>query len=212
MYASLSTARQADLSVGEGRIETDQVKAEQERASEQEALKKAAANQANSGGGFFSSIGHLFEDVGKDLISGDLGDVIHDAGRDLEDAWNSPAFWHDLETGLEGLAIVAGAVFTAGIGGAVVLGTAAAVAGAAGVGAGLSAARNEHFAAASVDANADATEAQNQIDKMQDLTSDVLTDLKEDDQSHQRALQSVSEAIQTHDQATVTAASMSVKG
>jgi hypothetical protein len=212
IYASLSNLRQADLSSGESRVEEDQVVSKQERTREQEALEEAAANQADSGGGLFASVGHFVVDVGSDLLHGNLAGAVHDAGHDLENAWNSPAFWHDLETGLEGVAILAGAVFTAGVGGAAVMAAAAGVAIAAGTGAGLSEARCEHFAATAEDASADATAAQGQLDHLQELTSDVLTDLKQEDQSHQRAIQSVAQAVQTRDQTLVTAASMSVRG
>jgi hypothetical protein len=212
IYASLSDLRQADLSSGEARVEEHQVVSQQERTREQDALKREAANQADSGGGFFASVGDFVVDVGSDLLHADFADAVHDAGRDLESAWNSPAFWRDLETGLEGVAILAGAVFTAGVGGAVVMAAAAGVAIAAGTGAGLSEARCEHFAATAEDASADATAAQGQLDHLQELTSDVLTDVKQEDQSHQRALQSVAQAVQTRDQTLVTAASMTVRG
>jgi hypothetical protein len=212
IYASLSGLRQADLSSGEARVEEHQVVSKQERTREEEALKQEAANQANSGGGFFASVGDFVVDVGSDLLHGDFAGAVHDAGHDLDNAWNSPQFWHDLETGLEGVAILAGAVVTAGVGGAAVIAAAVGVGIAAGAGAGLSGARCEHFAAAAEDASADATAAQGQIDHLQELTSDVLTDLKQEDQSHQRAIQSVAQAVQTRDQTLVTAASMSVRG
>jgi hypothetical protein len=212
IYASLSSLRQADLSSGERRVEEDQVVSKSERTREQEALERAAANQADSGGGFFASVGDFVADVGSDLLHGNLAGAVHDAGRDLENAWSSPQFWHDLETGLEGVAILAGAVFTAGVGGAAVMAAAAVVGVAAGAGAGLSGARCEHFAATAEDASADATAAQGQLDHLQELTSDVLTDLKQEDQSHQRAIQSVAQAVQTRDQTSVTAASMTVRG
>ena len=212
MYASLSTLRQADLSLGRNRIEEDQAVSKEERAQEQEALKDEAANQADSGYGFFSCVGHFFSDVVGDIAQGHFGDAVHDAGRDLDEAWNSPSFWHDLKTGLEGVAIVAGAVVTAGVGGAVVGATALCVGAAAGVGVGLSEARVQHFAGAAEDATADATDAQNQIDQLQRFTSDALADLKQEDHSRQRAQQSLAQAVETNDQTPVTAASMKVRG
>ena len=216
VYASVSTLRQADLSLGRDRIEEDQAVSKEERAQEQEAIKKEAANQADSGDGFFSCVEHFVGDVVSDIAQGHFGDAFSDAGRDLDAAWNSPSFWHDLETGLEGVAIVAAAVATAGIGGVVVGGAVVAAAGCvgavAGVGAGLSKARVLHFAASAEDATADATGAQNHIDQAQQVTSDALADLKGVDQSHQRALQSLAQAVETHDQTAVTAASMQIRG
>ncbi len=212
LYASLSNLRQGDLSLGETHVEEDQAASQQERTREQEAIKQEAANQANSGHGFLASVGDFFVDVVSDLAHGDFADAAHDAGRDLSDAWNSPKFWHDLETGLEGIAIVAGTVATAGIGGVVVGATALCVGAVAGAGAGLSEARCEHFAANAEDATADATAAQNGVDQLQELTSDVLTDVKQRDQSHERALQTLAQAVESHDQTLVTAASTTVRG
>jgi hypothetical protein len=212
LYASLSNLRQGDLSLGESRVEEDQAASQRERAQEREAIKEEAANQANSGHGFFACVGDFFVDVVSDLAHGDFADAAHDAGRDLSDAWNSPKFWHDLETGLEGIAIVAAAVVTAGIAGVAVSATAVCVGAAAGAGAGLSEARCEHFAANAEDATANATAAQNGIDQLQELTSDVLTDVKQRDQSHERALQSLAQAVETHDQTLITAASTTVRG
>jgi hypothetical protein len=216
VYASLSTLRQADLTMGRDRIEEDQAVSKEESAQEQEAIKKEAANQADSGDGFFSCVGHFVGDVVSDIVQGHFGDAVDDAGRDLGEAWNSPSFWHDLETGLEGIAIVAAAVTTAGIGGVVVGGAVIAAAGCvgavAGVGAGLSKARVLHFAAAAEDATADATDAQNHVDQLQQVTSNALADLKQESQSHERAIQSLAQTVETHDQTTVTAASMTVRG
>ncbi len=212
IYASVSNLRQVDLSSGEKAVEEDQAVSQQERAREQAAIKQEEANQANSGRGFFSSIGHLIGDVAGDLVHGHFGDAIHDAGHDLGEAWNSPKFWHDLEVGLEGTAIVAAAVVTAGVGGAVVGAVAVGVGAAAGAGAGLAEARSEHFAAAAEDASADSTDAQDDIDHLQQVTKDVLSNVEQDDESHQRALQSVARAMETNDQTLVIAGSTTVRG
>jgi hypothetical protein len=212
IYASISNLRQMDVSSGEKTVEEDQGVSQQERAQQEAAIKKEQANQANSGRGFFSSIGHLISDVTGDLVHGHIGDAIHDAGHDLSEAWNSPKFWHDFEVGLEGTAIVAAAVVTAGVGGAAVGAVAVGVGAAAGAGAGLAEARSEHFAAAAEDASADATGAQDRIDDLQQLTTDVLSNVEQDNDAHQRALQSLAHTIEANDQTLVAAASTTVRG
>ena len=214
LYTTLSEVRQNDLSVGESQVEENETQQQQSEAQQRAALQQEQANQANSGGGFFSDIGHFFGDVASDLAHGRLGSAVDDAGRDLENAWNSPKFWNDLKTGLEDVAIVttaaAAVVATAGAGAIAV--AAATVSAVAAGGAGLAAARVDHFAAAAEDASADATAAGERPRPPPAAHDRRPRDLKQTDESHERALESLTQSIQTNDQTLVTASSMTVKG
>src|SRR5579859_3102359 len=121
LYVTLSETRQNDVSVGESQVAENEVQQQSEQVQERAALQQEQANEASSGGGFFSEVGHFFSDVASDLAHGRIGSAVDDGGRDLEEAWKSPKFWNDLKTGLEDVAMVAGAaataVTTAGIGG-----------------------------------------------------------------------------------------------
>ncbi len=107
-------------------------------------------------------------------------------------------------------------VGTAGLAGVpVVAGLAAAAAGTAAVseaGSALAGARVTHFAAAAEDASADAAADGDHIAQLQSLTSDAIATLKQSDQSHERALASLTQSIETNDQTLVTASSTTVKG
>jgi len=220
LYATLSEVQQSDASAGESQVADDQLQQQNEEAQQRAAIQKEQANQANSGGGFFSDIGHFLGDVASDLVHGRIGDAFEDGGHDLEQAWNSPKFWSDLETGLKDVAMVAGAaavvVGSAGVAGAPIavgLATAAAYTGAvAEAGSALAGARVAHFAAAAEDASADATADGDHIAQLQSLTSDVIANLKQSDQSHERALASLTQSIETNDQTLVEASSTTVKG
>jgi hypothetical protein len=216
LYVTLSETRQNDVTVGERQVEEEDVQQQKEEAQERAALQQEQANQAGSGGGFFSDVGHFFSDVASDLVHGRIGSAFEDGGRDLEEAWSSPKFWSDLRTGLEDVAMVAGAaaaaVMTAGIGTVAIAGAAAATAAIAGGAAGLAGLRVTHFAAAAEDAHANATAAGDDVERLQQLTGDVLADVKQVDQSHQHALASLAQSIQTNDQTLVSASSMIVKG
>ncbi len=217
LYTALSNARQNDVATGESQVEQDQAQRQQDEAQQRAALQREQANEANSGGGFFSDVGHFFSDVASDLVHGHVGSAIDDAGRDLDAAWKDPKFWNDLKTGLEDVALVAAAVTatvtTAGVGGTMAVAAAAAATGAvAGGAAGLAGLRVAHFAAAAQDASADATAAGDDIARMQQLTTDALADLKQSDASHQRALASVTQSIQSNDETLVAASSTTVKG
>jgi hypothetical protein len=214
LYTTLSEARQDDLTVGESRVEDSEVQQQQDEAQQRAAIQREQANQPNAGGGFLSEVGDFVSDVASDLVHGRFGSAVDDAGRDLANAWNSPKFWSDLKTGLEDIAIVATAVAatvtTAGVGGVAI--AAATVSAVAAGGAGLASARVDHFEATAEDASAEATSAGDGAQAMQELATDVLADLKQTDQSHERALESLTQSIQIHDQTLVTASSMTVKG
>lgn len=218
LYLVLSELRQSDVTQGEDRVEENETEEQQQEGVQRTALQQAQANQANAGHGFFASVGDFFSDVASDVAHGRLGSAVDDAKRDLDSAWNSPQFWGDLEKGCEGLAIVAAAVVTTvatfgtgSVAAAVVIAAAAAGA-AAGGGAGAAAARSQHFAATATDANADATAAGDQMQELQQLTTDVLAEVKQTDQSHQRALQSLVDASQTADATVVAPTTMTVQG
>jgi hypothetical protein len=216
LYVTLSETRQSDVSVGETQVEENELQQQREEAQERAAIQQEQANQASSGGGFLSEVGHFFSDVASDLAHGRIASAFEDGGRDLEEAWTSPRFWNDLRTGLEDVAMVAGAaaaaVMTAGIGTVAIAGAAAATAAIAGGAAGLAGLRVAHFAAAAEDESADATAAGDRVAQLQQLTADVLADIKQADQSHRRALESLTQSIQTKDQTLITASSIPVKG
>jgi high-affinity Fe2+/Pb2+ permease len=216
LYVTLSETRQSDVTVGVRQVEEDQLQQQKEEAQERAAIQQEQANEAGSGGGFLSDVGHFFSDVAGDLVHGRIGSALEDGGRDLEEAWKSPKFWSDLRTGLEDVAMVAGAaaaaVMTAGVGTVAIAGAAAATAAVAGGAAGLAGLRVAHFAATAEDAHANATAAGDNIERLQQLTTDVLADVKQADQSHQHALASLAQSIQTNDRTFVAASSMTVKG
>jgi hypothetical protein len=79
-------------------------------------------------------------------------------------------------------------------------------------GADLAGARGQHFAAAAVDAGADATSAQDKVDSLQTVTGWTLDDLKAADESQGRALDALRGAIATNDKTLLVAASITVRG
>jgi hypothetical protein len=72
--------------------------------------------------------------------------------------------------------------------------------------------RNGDFAAKAQDAAADAEGAKQRSERLDQLTTWIIDELKDSDKSHERAMQSVQGAMQTNDQTAVIAASVSVKG
>ncbi|MDP9037153.1 MAG: hypothetical protein M3O50_20330 [Myxococcota bacterium] len=99
LYEVLSTQRQLDVQSGQSQITMDHEKRDKAVADRLAALKRQMADDASSGDGFFSSIGHFFEDIASDAGRGRFDLLVDDAGKDIETAWNSPAFWKDLEEG-----------------------------------------------------------------------------------------------------------------
>ena len=220
LYTVISELRQNVVDSGNGQVASNDAETQRQDAAKRAAIQQEQANAADSGSGFFASIGHFFGDVASDLVHGDLGSAFTNAGHDLDAAWNSPAFWSDLETGLRDVAIVAAAagsvILTAGAAGIVVgAGIAAAVTTVtvtAEAGAALAGIKTGEFAANAEDASAGATQATNRMTELQELTTDVIADLKDADKSHQQSLQVLTQAMQTNDATIVAPASMTVKG
>lgn len=219
LYTAMSKLRENDVEAGQGQVIANEAETQREESAERAAIQQEQANAANSGRGFFSSIGHIVGDVAGDLVHGRIGSAIDDGSRDVSEAWNSPEFWSDLTTGLKDVAEVAAAasavVLTAGAAG-VAVGAAAlaigAVSATATAGAALAGVRSGQFAANAEDASADATAATDKMNELQQVTGDVISDLKQTDKSHARSLQSVTQAIQTNDDAAIAPASMTVRG
>jgi len=128
-------ARQGDLSMQTGEVGINSATRQQEaEGQEQEAaLKQEEADEAklNSGGGLFSEIGHLFCDMGKDLLEGNLAGFIVDPISDSVNIVDNPDFPQQLAAvapeiaeyvGIAAAVIGAAAltVATGGVGGAVV--------------------------------------------------------------------------------------------
>jgi hypothetical protein len=110
LYALMSELRVNEMKDGQADVASLKEQQEKAIADIRAAIARRIAAEASSGDGFFASIGHFFEDVVDDVTSGKFDKVIQDATKDVEAAWNSPAFWNDLEQGLLAVAKVAGAV------------------------------------------------------------------------------------------------------
>jgi hypothetical protein len=217
LYAVLSQLRSIDFQSGEASISENKTLQDAALADQRAALKREEANEAGSGRGFFSSIGHLISDVAGDVAHGRFGQSLSDAGSDIVDAWNSPKFWSDVISGLKAVAVVADGIGAAaqefgGEAGIIVGCVSGEVEDVATAGAALGSARGEHFAAVVLDAKADGTAAQNTVDSLQTAAGWTLDDLKSDDESQGRALDAVRSAIGINDKTLLVAASITVRG
>jgi hypothetical protein len=113
LYATVSKLRSDGME--DGKTQVTMLKSQQDKAIAdwRADIARRAAAEANSGGGFFSSIGKVLEDAVSDLSSGRFGKALEDVSSDAEAAWQSPAFWNDLEQGLLVVAKVAAVVGSA---------------------------------------------------------------------------------------------------
>jgi hypothetical protein len=232
-----------------------------------DAIRRAAEAEGEGSKGFFASLVDLVSDVVTDLAKLDFEGAVTDPFSDLEDMWNSPKFWQDLEAGaafIAKVALVAGGVAatvaTAGSAGLVVAGIAIALSaggtaiqetkcldsvlgegyskwigvgmqltgaavcvasaggaaastlntvgtatevggGAAQVVTGAAHMRVAKFQGDVRDAEADAMAAQRRGEQMTRLVEWLIDGLKETDKSHQRAKETLGQAIDQNDQA-----------
>lgn len=115
LYVAMAEQGQNSLQTGQAEVKSGETAEKKALTDQQAALQRQENDQANHGRGFFSSIGHLLGDVTKDTCEGRLGKAFEDGAKDVKDAVNSPAFWHDLEKGALAVAKVAAVVGSAAL-------------------------------------------------------------------------------------------------
>ena len=113
LYMAMAQQSENTTRDGEATVKVDEKEEQKALADQQAAVAREQANQANHGRGFFSSIGHLVDDVTKDVTHVDPKGLARDGVADVKDAANSPAFWNDLEKGALVVAKVAAVVGSA---------------------------------------------------------------------------------------------------
>jgi hypothetical protein len=134
IYMLLNARASADMANAQSQIASRQTAKDEAFQEQLEALRRAAEAEGEGSKGFFDSLVDLVADVVTDLANLDLVGAITDPLSDMEEIWNSPKFWQDLEAGagfIAKAALVAGGiaatVATAGSAGLVVAGIAIAL-------------------------------------------------------------------------------------
>ena len=268
MYMLLNARANASMLNAQDQVAARQTAKDEAFKQQLDAIRRAAEAEGEGSKGFFDSLVNLVSDVVTDLAKLDFAAAVTDPFSDLEDMWNSPKFWQDLEAGagfIAKAALIAGGIAataaTAGSAGLVVAGIAIALSaggtvvqetdcldsvfgegtsqwiglgmqltggaicyGNAGAGAlsalttateaGSGAAkvvtsaahvRVAKFQGDVVDAEADAMAAQHRSEQMTRLVEWLIDGIKETDKSHQRANETLGQAIDQRDQAQMAA-------
>jgi hypothetical protein len=267
IYLLINARASADMASAQGQIAARQAVKDDAFKEQLEALRRAAEAEGEGSTGFFASLVDLVGDVVTNLVTLDFAGALTDPFSDLEDMWNSPNFWKDLEAGagfIAKAALVAGGiaatVATAGSAGLLVAGIAIALSASGTVvqetdcldgvfgegasdwiGLGMQAtgavicaasagglggtatntiatvteagggatkvvtacahARVAEFEGDVADAEADALAAQHRGEQMTRLVEWLIDGIRETDKSHQRAKETLGQAINEHDQA-----------
>ena len=110
LYMAMAKQAENGMQAGESTVQVDEKAEQKALADQQAAVARERAAQADQGRGFFSSIGHLVDDVTKDVTHVDPKGLVKDTVGDVKAATNSPAFWNDLEKGALVVAKVAAVV------------------------------------------------------------------------------------------------------
>lgn len=271
LYLLINARASSNMIGAEEQIAARQASQEQALKEQLDALLRAIEASGEGSKGFFESMVDLVVNVTENLVTLDFVGAVADPLSDLEDMWNSPRFWQDLQAGagfiaqtalLAGMAVAT--VATAGAAGVVVAGIAVALSaggmvvqqsdcldgvlgdgasdwiglgmqlsgaavgyfgagaaasswlstvsaylhaggGAATIVTGAATARVAKFQGDAFDAEADAKAAEFRGDKMARLVEWLIDGIRETDKSHERAKETLGQAIQTLDQAQLAA-------
>jgi hypothetical protein len=212
VYELLSRVRSLGFSLGEREVAVHRQVQAKAFADEVSAIHREEENQRGSGDGFFSCLSRFVGDVARDLLGGHVDAAVTDAGRDVDDAWNSPRLWDELEKGLADVAACASGIgsiagLAGGPVGAVVEATAQVVGEGASVGIALATSREEGFGASAMAARADVVWAKTVAARLGREISAAIEGEQSDDGSLARALESVAEASLTSNETVVLSTS-----
>jgi hypothetical protein len=216
LYSAICDLQQLGVSSGNALVLQNEGLERQEQAAQQAALQRAQSDQSSSGGGLLGCIGKAVGDFVDDVAHLRIGKAFSDAGNDLGQAWNSPHFWSDLGKVLTDVSMVSGvAAEVAPLLGplaapveAVAQGTTAV----ATAGQGLVHFRTGEFAADAQDAQASATQAQDQLSLLATRERQSLSDLSDQSQAQQGSLAALVQAIETNDGTGLGAATFRIRG
>ena len=94
MYSLVAKQGNLGLQTGEVSVQDATRNEKIEQAEEEDAVKQEEAEEAemNSGGGLFGEIGHLFENIGKDLLEGNVVGLCVDPMQDSINIVDNPNF------------------------------------------------------------------------------------------------------------------------
>jgi len=112
IYRLLNRQSATDATSKKAGVEVASAVKKKHLQEESDALKRKIDAEADSGHGFFGSIGSLIGDVARDIAHLRVADAIGDAKDDVA-AMDNPAFWHDLEVGARVVGEVAAIVVAA---------------------------------------------------------------------------------------------------
>jgi hypothetical protein len=266
MYLLLNARASSNMIGAEAQIASRQAAKEEALKEQLDAFRRAIEASGEGSKGFFESMIDLVVNVTENLVELDFIGAVADPLSDLEDMWNSPRFWQDLQAGAGFIAqtallvgMAAATVATAGAGGLVIAGVAVALSaggmvvqqkdcldgmlgegasdwiglgmqlsgaavgyfgagaaasswvstvatyseaggGAASIVTGAAHARVAKFEGDALDAEADAKAAEFRSDKMTRLVEWLIEGIRESDKSHERAKETLTQAMQQLDQ------------
>lgn len=216
LYSAICDLQQLGVSSGNALVLQNQGLEQQEQAAQRAALQRAQSDEPGSGGGLLACIGKAVGDFVGDLVHLRIGRAYSDASNDLAQGWNSPHFWSDLGKVLTDVSMVSGVAAEV----APVLGPLAAPVEAiaqcttavATAGQGLVHFRAGEFAADAQDAQANATQAQDELSLLAAREQQALSDLSDQSQAQQGSLAALVQAIETNDGTGLSAATFRIRG
>jgi len=107
LYTAMSRQNDEQMQSGQAGVTAKKLEHDAQLKEEQDAMAREEKAEGIGSKGLFASVTGMLKDVGSDLGTGRFDRVFSDTGADVNDAWHSPNFWHDVEFGAKYVAMAA---------------------------------------------------------------------------------------------------------
>jgi hypothetical protein len=113
LYTASAEANTNQLVGGQAAVAARKLEHDAELKEEQDDLARQEKAEGIGSKGLFASVTGLVKDVGSDIGTGRFDRVFSDTGTDVNTAWHSPNFWHDVEFGAKTVGEIAAMIGSA---------------------------------------------------------------------------------------------------
>jgi hypothetical protein len=113
LYTAMAKQNEQQMQTGQAGVTAKKLEHDAQLKEEQDATAREQKAEGIGSKGLFASVTGMLKDVGSDVGTGRFDRVFRDTGADVNEAWHSPNFWHDVEFGAKTIAEIAAVIGSA---------------------------------------------------------------------------------------------------